>query len=105
MERKYLVNINYTNTNFLYEVYKISDWVSCYDYFQKNIDLLNRKTLERILKYSWLEFNKEWKENIDIIIDLYKLLYPININIEKIIYHAKKKNIKNVYNYINNKII
>ena len=48
--------INLDENNILELVYKIKSWEDCNNYIKKYQNLSNKKTIERIINYSWISF-------------------------------------------------
>jgi hypothetical protein len=90
--------LNLNEKEILKLVYDISSWQDCIEYFMKYKNIINKKTIERIINYSWISFFDTYKVNIDHIIEIYSLylsFYNIKINKDLIkdkIYELKKLN-------------
>lgn len=93
---EYFPILNLTENDVLRIIYDIKDWEESYNYCLKMNKLINKFTLKRIIKFSWLSFYDSYKVNLDIIIQLYKIwcdVNNINLNLETIankIYKIKK---------------
>lgn len=98
--------------NFLNIVYEINNLNDLYNYIDSNINNLFTNTLIRILNNSWIEFNDIIIDNIDLYININKLVFKkIAFDVIKIyssdeIYNKLLTGIKKIYNkYKNKKII
>jgi len=82
----------------LSSVYNINSWSDLLFFIKKNKDSIEPITLIRLLKFSWITFYNSYRNNIDNIIQSYNIYIDkfttSNININKIIFTLKKKNIK-----------
>ena len=90
--------INLEENNILELVYKIKSWEDCNNYIKKYQNLSNKKTIERIINYSWISFFEKYKVNIDLIIEIYSIFsryFDLKIDNNKIkenIYKLKDEN-------------
>lgn len=92
--------INLNETDILNLIYDIKNWDDSKNYFIKFKNITNKKTIERIISYSWISFFDSFKVNIDNIILIYKTYFKLinqNIELNKIkdkIYELKNNNTK-----------
>lgn len=92
--------INFKEIDILNLIYDIKSWNDAKNYFIKFKNIINKKTIERIITYSWSSFFKTFKINIDNIILIYETYFKlINKNIDSNtikdrIYELKKNNTK-----------
>ena len=88
LDEKYILNI----------VYDIKDWGDVLNYIEKYQYLINKLTLNRIIKFAWYSFFDSYSINLNVIINIYKTYYNIlkkNIkNIDSIIYDIKNQKLK-----------
>ena len=93
------------SSQILNQIYDIENWKDCHNYFIKYQNIVNKYSLERILKFSWETFFDSYKINIDLIIEIYSIfLKKINKNVkiekvQEIIYNLKKNNKFNNLNF------
>ena len=96
-EKILLPKLNLNELKVLKLVYDIDNWTTCHDYCNKYKSTLSENTLSRILEYSLISFYTSYKENIDIIVDIYYIYHEIkNIKISKEEISKKLYNIKNL---------
>jgi hypothetical protein len=78
----------------LNEIYKIYNWNDTLNYFMNYEKNTLSYGFDRILKYSWISFLNEYKNNLNQILEIYK----IYIKIKKIKINEKqiKEKIKNL---------
>ena len=87
-------------------VYNINNWDEVLYYINKYKNLLNKRTLNRIIKFSWYSFYDTYKINLNLIINIYEIYYKIinknPKNIDNIIYDVKNNNLKKteIYRHI-----
>ena len=87
-------------------VYNINNWDEVLYYINKYKNLLNKRTLNRIIKFSWYSFYDTYKINLNLIINIYEIYYKIinknPKNIDNIIYYLKNNNLKKteIYRHI-----
>ena len=92
--------INFNENDILNLIYDIKNWDDSKNYFIKFKNITNKKTIERIISYSWVSFFDSFKVNIDNIIHIYDAYFKLinfDIDISKIkdkIYELKKNNTK-----------
>tara|TARA_Y100000589_G_C26952479_1_gene547081 strand:- start:174 stop:674 length:501 start_codon:yes stop_codon:yes gene_type:complete len=104
-----IASIDYNKYFFLENIYKINNWNTLNKYVKSNIQEININTIDRLLKYSWELFHKDYKVNVDYIIDIYrsyceKFFKEKKININKMIYSLGKLKNDEYFDYINNYI-
>jgi hypothetical protein len=92
--------INFKENDILSLIYDIKNWNDSKNYFIKYKNITNKKTIERIITYSWISFFDTFKINIDNIILIYETYFKLinkNIDLNTIkdkIYELKKDNTK-----------
>ena len=106
----FIPKINFSSSKFLKNVYEILSWRDLLKFLEKNINDNHIFTIDRIISSSWLTFDKDYKLNLEIIIEIYKLYvskFGKNISLKnkritKIIYSLRKNNIdfQNIHNLI-----
>lgn len=94
----FVPKINMSEKLILKNIYNINSWSDTLDYIKKNRNE-SYITISRILNLSWVPFYKSSKNDIDIIINCYKMFFQKTkkeINIEKIskILYSITKNLK-----------
>ena len=96
---------NVKEKQFLNNIYKIYNWDDTLYYFKnyKNNDL--KLGFERILKFSWIVFINDYKNNLNQILEIYKIYNKIkDINLTENELKNKIKNFDIKKNYDINKI-
>jgi len=89
--------INFNEKEVLNLIYDIKNWKDCNDYFLKFKNIINKKTIERIITYSWASFYETYKINIEYITEIYDIYLNLIGNnndknkIQDKIYELKKK--------------
>ena len=92
--------INLNESDILNLIYDIKNWNDTKNYFVKFKNITNKKTIERIINYSWVSFFNSFNINIDNIIIIYETYFMLinkNIDLNNIkdkIYELKKNNTK-----------
>lgn len=92
--------INLNESDILNLIYDIKNWDDTKNYFIKFKNITNKKTIERIINYSWVSFFNSFNINIDNIIIIYETYFMLidkNIDLNDIknkIYELKKNNTK-----------
>ena len=92
-------------------IYGIENWIDMKNFLTRNIQDNIQHTIDRLFKFCWKELIKEFKQNINIILDCY-VLYFTKFNItftenklNKILHNIKtKNNIENTHQLIINEL-
>lgn len=89
--------IDFSEKEILNMIYNIKNWQDSRNYFVKFQNITNKKTIERIISYSWISFYDSFKINIDIIIEIYDIYLKligkkIELNLIKDKIYELKKN-------------
>lgn len=78
-KENYLIpQLNFSEQLILKIVYEITNWNECLNYCKKYKKTINKNTLKRIIKFSWISFITSYKVNLDKIIDIYQIYVDIN---------------------------